>query len=344
MNIRRSFAFLLFIVIGLNSNAQDFKTKQTTLVIKKTADWCPFCGLYGWDYFKGLYDDVKTNENAILVSMHYSGGLQSNAALQITNNFDAPGQPVIFVNNEDILLNSSNTNAKITETKATIQSNSGRDAAIALDLDLVKINAAKFNINVKAKAAQDLTGVETFVGIYKVQNNVIHNQASRSSTASHTNVLQGAYHSGSVWGLPLFTGNVSTGAEMTTSIELDAFTTSADTKILAIVWIKGPNGKYSYLNGQMINSSELTTSNREIEQNVNFQAYYSNDRVEVNWGGQKIEKCLLVNTLGQALSLTKIKEEGEKYTFESPNVTSGNYFVVVHSGGQVRSKAIQIQK
>lgn len=94
----------------------------------------------------------------------------------------------------------------------------------------------------------------------------------------------------------------------------------------------------------MINSTELTTSNREIEQNVNFQAYYSNDRVEVNWGGQKIDKCLLVNTLGQALPLAQIKEEGEKHTFESPNVTSGNYFVVVHSGGHVRSKAIQIQK
>ena len=344
MNILRSFALLLFILIGMVSNAQEFKTKQTTLVIKKTADWCPFCGLYGWDYFKGLYDNVKTDENAILIAMHYSGGLQSNAALQITNNFDAPGQPVIIVDNKDILLNTDNTNAKITETRTAIQNNAGRNAAIALDLDLVKINAAKFSIILRAKAALDLTGVETYVGLYKVQNNVIHNQASRSSTASHINVLQGAFHAGSVWGLPLFTGNVLKGAEMTTSVELESFATSTDTKILAIVWIKGPNGKYSFLNGQMINSNELTTSNREIEQNVYFQAYYSDDRVEINWGGQKIDKCLLVNTLGQALPLTKIKEEGDKHTFESPNVSSGNYFVVVHSGGQIRSKAIQIHK
>lgn len=238
MNIRRSFVLLLFILMGMVSNAQEFKTKQTTLVIKKTADWCPFCGLYGWDYFKGLYDNVKTDENAILVAMHYSGGLQNTAALQITNNFNVPGQPVIIVDNQDILLNSDNTNAKITETRTAIQNNAGRNAAIALDLDLVKINAAKFSINLKAKAAQDLSGVETYVGFYKVQNNVIHTQASRSATASHINVLQGAYHSGSVWGLPLFMGNVSKGSELAIGVEMEAFATSTDNKILAIVWIK----------------------------------------------------------------------------------------------------------
>ena len=341
--IRRFFGILLFFLVGLALNAQDFKTKQTTLVIKKTADWCPFCGLYGWDYFKDLYDEVKNDDNAILISMHFSGGLQNNAALQISNNYNAPGQPVIIVDNKDILLNSDNIKAKLTETKKAIQNNSGRNAAIALDLDVIKSNATKFTFNLKAKAAQDLTGVETYAGFYKVQNNVIHNQASRSPTASHINVMQGSIHTGSVWGLPLFTGNISKGSEKTISVELESFVTSMDTKILAIVWIKGPDGRYSYLNGQMINSTELSTNNREIE-HINFQAYYTNDRVEVDWSGGQIDRCFLVNTLGQALPLSKIKQEGEKHTYECPNVPSGNYFVVVHSDNRVSSKAIQIQK
>lgn len=336
---------LCFMIISLTLAGQNFNTKQATLVIKKTADWCPFCGTYGWDFFKGLYDDVKADPNAILVAMHYSGGLQNNAALQITNNYNAPGQPVFIVNNTDILVNSSNVSSKISETKNTIQTNDSRNAAIALDLNLLKINGSKFQIQVHAQAMQDLGGIETYVGFYRVKNNVIHNQASRSATASHINVLEGAFPGSTVWGEALFTGTISKGTIKVVSQEIDAFPTNADTKIMALVWNKLPSGKYSFLNGQIISTTEITTSNREIIADETLDARFDGTYLQVNWGGNSIEKCILINTLGQASDLTLISGNDTRKSYQLPEgIGAGTYYVRVQSGRKLKSKAVIIQR
>ena len=332
--------FLLF-VGSLSLFGQTLNTKQTTLVIKKTADWCPFCGTYGWSYFKGLNDQVQSDPNALLVSMHFSGGLQNTAAQQITNNFDAPGQPVFIVNNTDILVESNNFSAKINETKSTIQSNNAKPAAIALGLNLYKISASKYTINVVAKSSQALNGIESFVGFYRVRNNVIHNQASLSSTASHINVLEASLIPGSIWGQALFTGSFPSGTEVQFNQEIDAFEPNANIKILAIVWNKQPNGKYSFINGQMISSSELTTSNRDVSIESPMDVKVLNGSLEISWPGHKIDACMLINPLGQA---QRLQARGTAGVYELPIVPTGTYYVSVTSGKAVRSKTVLIQE
>ena len=73
---------------------------QKTLITKKTADWCPFCGQWGWGLFKGMLTDNE--EDALVIATHYSGDLKNDDAEAISDNFGGFYQPIFFVNGKDI--------------------------------------------------------------------------------------------------------------------------------------------------------------------------------------------------------------------------------------------------
>ncbi|HHB79571.1 MAG TPA: hypothetical protein ENK85_10105, partial [Saprospiraceae bacterium] len=50
---------LLLLAVGISylAQAQEVPQTQSSLIIKKTASWCPPCGGWGWDLFEQLIDD-----------------------------------------------------------------------------------------------------------------------------------------------------------------------------------------------------------------------------------------------------------------------------------------------
>ncbi|HOY12889.1 MAG TPA: hypothetical protein PLY70_07095 [Saprospiraceae bacterium] len=332
--------FVIFcLLLAQFSFAQNYKSSQSTLVIKKTADWCPFCGSYGWDFFHGLYTDVKNNPDAILIAMHYSGGLQNATSLEITNNFNLQGQPVFLVNNADILVNSSNVNTKITQVKSTISSNGQLVSPIGVDLSLFK-TGNNFTATISAKANQDLNGVNTFAGLYLVRNNLVHNQSGRNTSAVHINVLEKNLIAESTWGKPLFTGNIAKNNTTSVDVPIPSFATSADLKLLLIVWNKLPNGSYAFLNAQMINSNSITTSNVDLSIAESLSVSPSETSINVSWPGRKIDAAVLINQLGQMISLQKIEGQVNEAVFSKPSLPVGVYQISIISEGKKATKSI----
>ena len=332
--------FIIFcLLLAQFSFAQNYKSSQSTLVIKRTADWCPFCGSYGWDFFHGLYADVKSNPDAILIAMHYSGGLQNAPSLEITNNFNLQGQPVFLVNNADILVNSSNVTAKIAQVKSTISSNGQLVSPIGVDLSLFK-TGNNFTATISAKANQDLNGVNTFAGLYLVRNNLVHNQSGRNTSAVHINVLEKNLITESTWGKPLFTGNIAKNNTTSVEVPISSFTTSADLKLLLIVWNKLPNGSYSFLNAQMINSNSITTSNVDLSIAESLMVTPVENSIKISWPGRKIDQAILTNQLGQIVQLQRIEGQGDEVIFTKPSLPVGVYQVSVISEGKKATKSI----
>ncbi|HMP29618.1 MAG TPA: hypothetical protein PKD85_08450, partial [Saprospiraceae bacterium] len=94
--MKKIFALLLLLSLLLTPeiNAQ---SKQASLLVKKTADWCPFCGTYGWSFFRKVKEQSQ-DLPSIMIAMHYSGGLINTTAVDLNANFSGPGQPVFFDN------------------------------------------------------------------------------------------------------------------------------------------------------------------------------------------------------------------------------------------------------
>lgn len=323
---------------------QSYKTEQTTLIIKKTADWCPFCGSYGWDFFDGLYQQVSNDNNAILVAMHYSGGLQNVPSVEITNNYNIPGQPVFIVNNDDILVGSSNVTQKINQTKTAITNNAKITAPISLDLALYK-TGSNYTARIEAKAAQDLAGVNIFAGLYLVRNNLIHDQQGRGTSVSHINVLEKNLIDGSTWGKPLFTGDVTKNTTATVDVTIPTFSTSANVKLLLIVWNKLSNGTYRFMNAQMINSNTIsTTASKEESLAKSISVFASTQEINASWPGKSIERGYLSNSLGQMVTLSKLDGNESTTRFAKPNIPAGVYILTLFSEGKQATKPIYLSE
>ena len=57
--MRNVFALLVLIFCALNqSTGQEVSSKNWTLVHERTADWCPFCGTYGWEMKTRIFEKL----------------------------------------------------------------------------------------------------------------------------------------------------------------------------------------------------------------------------------------------------------------------------------------------
>ena len=75
---KNTFTLLIACLFAMQAIAQQVAQVQRSIVTKRTADWCPNCGTYGWTYFK---DAIEQNgDKAVFIAAHYSGGLAAPAA------------------------------------------------------------------------------------------------------------------------------------------------------------------------------------------------------------------------------------------------------------------------
>lgn len=332
---------LVILIALLTLNFSYSQDKQASLIVKKTADWCPFCGTYGWTFFRKVKDDTK-DLPSIMIAMHYSGGLMNKTAEELNGNFSGPGQPVFFNNGRDMIVTSQNVDAKAKEYTDSVKVRASRKELVKIELKIVP-KGTQFTAQLEIENESALTNAQQTVSLFVLRDNLIFNQASVGPNASHTNVLSGSL-TPTTFGVPVYTGNVAAKTKIKINQDFPAITLHngkpEDVKIAAILWNKNAQGKYDFINGTVLPYSQISTSVQNLANNQLFDVLQKGDQLHI----QK-EKPGIVSVFdlkGQVI-LTDFYDQNE-VNIQLNEFLNGWYLVQLRNNEGIATERIVIQK
>ncbi len=240
---KQSFTLLIAVLFLVQGIAQQVEQQQRSLLTKRTADWCPYCGTWGWNFFK---DAIEDNGNkAIYIAAHYDGGLSIEAATDITENLGGGYQPRFFLNDADQGVSSGNASAKLTSLKEAIDENFNLAPIANCGFEPLFENG-KIKVGAKVKFFQAAEG-EYYLGVYLLENNVTAYQASIGNNAVHPKLLIASFTTGS-FGQLITDGSIAAGQEFELDFSHDeASITGRDFEVIGIIW-KKEGDKYVPIN------------------------------------------------------------------------------------------------
>jgi len=336
----------------LTMNAQDISDEQWTLVSKKTADWCPLCGQWGWTFKNYLLED-QIDKDVVFWMLHYSGGLKTPTAQAISNNFPAGGQPVFFINNDNMGVGAGNLDEKRTEFSQFIDGLSSLPALAAVG-STATFDGEKITTKARAKMLIDLEGGEYWLSSYLMDDELIAFQQSQGNNAKHENILLHSFNGTNYFGENVATGAVEKNQEFLVDGELDFSGQSnipdyADGySVVTILWTKvGSSYTPFNLNKQPISS---IVSTKDVLTNVDVAAFHLGaGQVNLNIkSDQAIENAniLLFDINGQNVASQKgvqINSGENQIVLETQDLTLGTYVVVVESAIGSRSIKVSVR-
>ncbi len=221
----------LFLVQGV---AQEVVQKQRSLLTKRTADWCPNCGTYGWTYFKAAIE--QNGNKAIYIAAHYDGNLKDAAAEEITDNFGAFYQPKFFINEIEQGVNSGNVNAKLEVLKTQVDAAFEEMPEVNCGFEPIYENGA-FNVAAKVKFFQAMQG-DFYLGIYLLEDHVTAPQASVGANAVHRHLFRKSF-TAETFGKSIINGSVTAGQTFDLDFALTVpDTTNHEYEVIGIIWEK----------------------------------------------------------------------------------------------------------
>jgi flagellar hook assembly protein FlgD len=351
----RKLLLLACLITGtLSMNAQEISEDQWSLVTKKTADWCTFCGQWGWTFKKNIIAD-QANKPTVVWSSHFSGGLKTPTSEAIINNFpQSGGQPVFFINNDNMNVFSSNIAAKreefnsVLETLASLPAFAGVGSTAVFDGTKIT-NTAKVKFFVDLEA--DSGGGEYWLASYLVDDVLIAFQQSQGNNAEHQNVLLHSFNGNNYFGENIVNGSVTANQEFTVEGELDF---SGDTNIpdyadgysvVTILWSRvGDNLTPFNLNQQSISAS---TSTNDVLENISIAAFHlGTGQVELNVTSDKTMSDVTINLFdinGRIISTksnVSILEGDNQVILDAQNLTLGTYIVNIQS--ELGNKSLKV--
>ena len=333
-------------------NAQEISEEQWSLVTKKTADWCTFCGGWGWTFKDYLLEDQE-GLPVVFWMAHYSGGLQTPTAKAISDNFPSSGQPVFFLNNDNMVVNSGNLNAKRAEFKSFIESLSGL-SPFAGGGSTAVFDGEKIISKSKVKFFTNLEGGDYWLASYLVDDELIAYQQSQGNNAKHQNILLHSFHGNNYFGENVITGEVSVNQEFIVDGELD-FTGDSNIpdygdgySIVTIIWAKVGN-VYTPLN---LNKQSVTTVVNGIDElkSINVAAFHLGaGQISINITSDEIINDANVHLFDingrtiSSLNSVQIIAGDNHLVLETQDLTLGTYVVVVESDLGSRSIKVSVK-
>ncbi len=321
---------LLF--IGLSFVA--FSQTQKTLITKRTATWCPFCGSWGWQLAKSI--EEKENPNGIVIRAHYSGDLVSDASSAITSNFGGIYQPEFYINEDKVNVGGSTWMDKISDFDEAISANAEGLPNVSFSGTSI-ISGNEISLEANVSALNDLQG-EYFFAAYLLEDNVVNYQSSIGNDAVHNNVLRQAF-SENVFGDEFGNGSVSSGFYNTYSFSITPEGGDVENRlfdILLVLW-KKEGDKYMVENVDFFEAGQ-STSILDIEETVSLQVYSTADQIIVKaLGGTNINNSVLTlfDVSGKVVQAFSINNQTEFTMSLSNNLTNGIYFYQLVKGSKV---------
>lgn len=340
-------AFLSFATFAMS--AQEISEDQWTLVSKKTADWCSNCGTWGWTFKNNLLEDQQ-DQNVVFWMLHYSGGIMTQTAKAITDNFGGGGQPVFYLNTDNMNVGSSNMVAKRAEFALLIESLAGFVPFAGVGSTAV-FDGEKITNTAKVKFIIELEGGQYWLASYLVDDELVAWQQSQGDNAVHENVLLHSFNGTNYFGENVANGAVDANQEFTVDGELDFSGQSnipdyADGySVVTVLW-SVVDGKYTPFN---LNRQPITAavSTSDILDNVDIAAFHLGaGQVNLNiTSDQKIDNAniLLFDINGQTVASQKgvqINSGENQIVLEAQELTLGTYVVVIES--EIGNRSIKV--
>lgn len=248
---------LLAILFFFNVQAQEVLPQQQTLITKIAASWCYHCGTWGWEANDAIIADNPTN--AIIMTVHHDGSLETPVAKAFTENFGSIGQPQFFVNNTDQRLYSTNMDEKRAAIKASVDANA-LTTPIANTGILYQLEGQELTTIVKTKFFQAVEG-DFYVGTYLVEEGVLNAQEGQEGIVAHKNILRAAFTEDS-FGRPIQTPIPITADATFSQINtliLEETWNKNQLEIVTIIWQK-VGDTFQFINGstmQVVNESNI---------------------------------------------------------------------------------------
>jgi len=319
---------------------------QRTFIHERTADWCPLCGGWGWN-FKDQVIDFTKNKSAIFAAIHHSGGLSNATSTALSTNFGSGGQPRFFVDGTDINVGSATQAKGISDISAIYEFNTSVEAFAGVVLEAtLNPNTKILNVKANVEFFSEVTGGDYYLGLYLLEN-VINPQSGRPANTLHQNVLTKSFYT-DPFGTSLKSGIIANGEKFGLEANLtNVNTPPADMKVLGVIWNRS-NNKYLYFNANLASVS-INTASKDIELFSDMNAYQTESgaiQVSLNADGvHKNSQLKLTDMTGKVIYVKNgldIKEGSNQFTIPTQSQT-GIYLVSVVNGASIQTTKIIVQ-
>ena len=342
------FLLLCCTFLGGTLLAQEVPEVQKSMLTKRTATWCTFCGSWGWTFFEDLIED--NSENALLVAAHFSGELQTPTSVAITTNYGGFSQPRFFVNNMDQGVNSGNTSTKRTEIKNAVDQAAAQAPIVNAGI-IATLDGSTVTAKVKTTFFQNTSG-EYYLGLYIIEDGVINFQTSQGDNAMHHNVLRTAFTDGH-FGEVIAEGSIDAGTSLDReySVDLNPGWISDNVKVVAIIWLKeGDN--YTFVNTNFVEEFSTPTSIANIQLEgaelvLAPTVTQSTTTVTVSLDRALDNAQLILTDVNGKLIRTiynnQLAQGEHSFLIEKSTLGSGLYFLSLNSEGKTLTKRLIFQ-
>jgi hypothetical protein len=311
--------------------AQAQQTK-TPVFSKVTATWCPNCGSWGWDFMEEMKEMYNGGQEAVILGVHYSGNLRNPTAEWFSDNLKSLGQPVFFVNNEDLNATRNNWSSKIPEIQDKFEEISSEQPKQLFSFATTYINENNEIVANVTKSPSSFNSDEYYFGVYVFENNVEENQ-SPIGLSSHPNVLRGVM-SDNFWGD--LTDEISSDITTEYKMALDANWDANNVGLVAILWKKDGND-YIFENSAVIYNIGLLSSDFELidEELIDIKSF--SNQIEISIDTNDDYSVSLINPLGQ---LVDKQTFNRNISINTSSLVTGIYTVHISQGNQIISKQV----
>jgi len=342
----KNVVFLIFFILGisLSSSGQEVSNKNWTLIHERTADWCPYCGTWGWDMKTQIFDRFA-DDNVIFMAVHHSGGLNNIAATEFGNNYSGVGQPIFYVDGFDINASSNNISQKLAETQLELDFKASVPAIAGVGINASLSHTDNtLKVDAKVEFLGDVEGGNYYFGLYLLED-VTHSQASRNGPQLHKQVLRKSLLS-STYGNALQEGAIAKGTTFTISANVPGITEDRENyKVAGIIWNK-VNNKYLFFNANMVNVG-IPASSLEIEDSSIhvFQSESSSIIIDIK-GNDQFDGGLITVTdvSGKTIAVKQINngQPDKRYSIDG-SFSPGIHIVTLTNEKNRMSKKVLIQ-
>ncbi len=284
--------------------AQEVSQVQKSVITKRTATWCPYCGTWGWELFEGLIED--NSEKAVLLAAHFGGSqLETTTSAEYLANLGGAGQPRFFLNNE-LQAASAST---ISDTRASIKQQVDANyllQPLANSGSYSSFDGNTLNIQTRTVFFQEAEG-EFYLGVYLIEDGVLNSQAGQSGEVMHHYVMRDAATS-TTFGDLLASGTIAAGTEYTSTYSVDVSGyVPENLDVVTIIW-KKEGATYLFVNawsedaGQTpptsVQEVEPATPDIQLQKSATGQAYHIQLKSEQAFAKTRLR---LINSSGQEL-------------------------------------------
>ena len=338
--------FTLLIVLSLSIVGYGQTFKNTPLISKRTATWCPNCGTWGWDFKTALLEEISSDQ-ATFVALHFSGDLINDASKAISDNLGGFGQPSFFLNNTNLNVSSGNWQTRLEELKASVETMNAEIPGFGIELHGYLGESTNEVITEIALHVNEAAEGEFYLGTYLVIDDFIHNQAGNSSMASHSKLLVEEF-SGNTFGREIGNGPIIEGV-MDFSIS-STFETAVEgpTDVLVVIWQK-IDDSYMIVNTAVVENVELLSNNDELNWITDAKAFFAQNAINLSLQSEEIigeYKINILNTNGQIVQ-TVSNKSFDNYLdlqIDASAIPNGNYFINMVSSKGIWSDKVVVVK